>query len=377
MANTLRVGKRAILLIHGIGQQDPFETIGRFAKGLIQLYKKLGIELEAQHEVAANYRVTDDANWSGSFLRLRPKGSADEFIDLFEYYWAHKTPGKISFPEIKNWLLTALDGNIREFRERPELVQLAQGNERAIALRLKGMKRFLRVGFTLGSIADFLARRFRWAEGLVDWVERKASSVAVQFAGQVAIYTSTDPKSPHYQLREQILQGAENLLLTIIADNHYDEVIVAGHSLGSVIAYDALNRLNVAAAFPSGVPNLGKVKGLATFGSPLDKIILFFSERARDDQDIRAGILASLYSFKAKRFALRPNEIPVAGIGDRMSAVKWVNYYGKDDLISGDLVMYAGLKNKLLTLPSGLFEAHTAYWSDPVFYDWIGEDFLG
>ena len=376
MADTLKIGKRAILLIHGIGQQDPFDTIDKFAKGLIELYKRHEVNLEAEHKVASGYQLANSVNWSGTFLRLRPKDTSEEGIDLFEYYWADKTPGKISFPEVKDWLKTALDGNIREFKERPELALLAQGNERKIASRLKEMRRFLRISSLAGSIVDSLARRFPLAEKLADWLERRASSVAVRFAGQVAIYTSVDPKSPHYQLHEEILQGAEDLLRTIIADDRYDEIVVAGHSLGSVIAYDTLNRLNVATNFSGGLPNIKKIKGLATFGSPLDKIILFFSERTQNGQDIRAGILASLYSFKARRFPLRPNQIPVAGIDDRMSSVKWVNYYGQSDLISGDLVMYSGLRNELLNLPSGLFEAHSAYWTDPIFYDWIGKDFL-
>lgn len=59
----------------------------------------------------------------------------------------------------------------------------------------------------------------------------------------------------------------------------YDQVILAGHSLGSVVAYDALDRLSNDLntgnwRFPKDKRE--RLPGLVTFGSPLDKIALFF-----------------------------------------------------------------------------------------------------
>jgi len=40
------------------------------------------------------------------------------------------------------------------------------------------------------------------------------------------------------------------------------------------------------------LPQLQKLRGLLTFGSPLDKIYYFFREHVKEDQAIRAQILS-------------------------------------------------------------------------------------
>jgi hypothetical protein len=61
----------------------------------------------------------------------------------------------------------------------------------------------------------------------------------------------------------------------------YDQVVIAGHSQGSVIAYDTLNELldrarsSNATSHPINPSDLDKLRGLVTFGCPLNKIFNF------------------------------------------------------------------------------------------------------
>ena len=89
-----------------------------------------------------------------------------------------------------------------------------------------------------------------------------------------------------------------------------DAVYVSAHSLGSVIAYDALNRLSVeqtarlASLRAQPSPNeseiralnakFDRVHGFLSFGSPLDKVYYFFRVHTKADHAVRAQILSSL-----------------------------------------------------------------------------------
>ena len=65
----------------------------------------------------------------------------------------------------------------------------------------------------------------------------------------------------------------------------YDRVLIAGHSLGSVIAYDTLNELldrarsSNSTAHAFAPRDLEKLRGLVTFGCPLNKIFYFSREQ--------------------------------------------------------------------------------------------------
>jgi hypothetical protein len=60
--------------------------------------------------------------------------------------------------------------------------------------------------------------------------------------GDVQVYVNKDENSRHFAARENVIAAAEQVL-GVVADRGYREVVVLGHSLGSVVAYDALARL--------------------------------------------------------------------------------------------------------------------------------------
>lgn len=62
--------------------------------------------------------------------------------------------------------------------------------------------------------------------------------------GDVALYTGADEKSKYFHVRKNILDGAIQKTKFLIENDDYDDIILISHSLGTVIAYDALARLN-------------------------------------------------------------------------------------------------------------------------------------
>ncbi len=85
----------------------------------------------------------------------------------------------------------------------------------------------------------------------------------------------------------------------LFKSKEYEAVVIAGHSLGGVIAYDAINRLHT---YPLQDNDTQKwteaLCGLITFGSPLDKIAFYFREQVAKEAHIRRHMINNLHSFK-------------------------------------------------------------------------------
>ena len=204
------------------------------------------------------------------------------------------------------------------------------------------------------------------------------------YVADVAVYVNTDAKSQDYDARSAILKGSTAALKMLLASGTYDRVILAGHSLGSVIAYDTINGLlaerNAQPGQPWDTPvpylsleQLQKLKGLVTFGSPLDKVFYFFRQHVKRDQAIRAQILSMLYSFRRApsgraygqfefNYAFRQLD------GD--DPLVWLNAWASMDPVSGELKFY--LPDDQREFPYALpVLAHLSYWGDPNFYEYF------
>jgi hypothetical protein len=225
-------------------------------------------------------------------------------------------------------------------------------------------------------------------------------SVLQNFVADVAVYTNLDEKAKNYAARQQILEGATTAIARLLRDQtivtreggqeqlEYDAVIVAGHSLGSVIAYDSLNHLcNHASGGPDQIvgkqaiaqitnQDLQKITGLITFGSPLDKVYYFFRENIPSHESVRAQIISYLYSFRkmpsGRDYGIyqfsppyQPNKLDL----------KWYNAWSRDDPVSGALHFYGPMERKEFRYLIPVY-AHLSYWEDLRFYDFFAAPLL-
>lgn len=370
--------RTAIIVIHGIGEQSPFETLDAFAANLVNFLP--GVQLSHQMKTR---KQQDGAAWYESYIRIDHLDGVP--LDVHEYYWAYLTEDKISIPDVAKWVAQTLEATKKFYKENSELQSKYEERRGTDKFPLQQVLRLLRV-------AAFLLPFLKLAWIVVSPLSRKSVSdwlgallgkfgwVITGYLGDVAIYTTTDEKSKFYRIRQQILNRSQELVEEILKDGTYDCVILAGHSLGSVIAYDTLNRINIKTNLEgkNSLPT-DKLAGLITFGSPLDKVAFFFREHTLPKQYIRRQILAHLHSFKSKPMDSKTGDPFIEDpLAHNLDSMPWVNYYAQNDPVSGHLDFYAidEEDNVPLALPEAWGVAHSGYWTSRQFYEDIIRRFL-
>ncbi len=392
-------GRTAFFLIHGVGEQNPFETVDYFVQNFIKyVFEKQKLSIVAEHLVAKRRRA-NGCIWTESFVRLSSKDpEQDWLIDIHEYYWGNQTSHQIGVSEVLQWTEQTLEGTIKFYsleENKSQLNQLLQASDekRVFKFRLRWLTIFLRLfnfvypllrlglWLILSLLNPFLSGRFLQSAWKLS--QALVTPSLVNFVGDVAIYTTTDVKSPHERVREQMLSESLILLKTILRDKeaNYNQVILIGHSLGSCIAYDTLNRLCIEASLLKNNGKslcLDKITGLVSFGSPLDKIAFFCREQVQKHQYIRASILDHLNSFRVKPQAAKTTPyFTINPVDCKLDQLQWVNYFHLKDPISGHLDYYEDVDNIPMKYDAtwGL-DAHMGYWEYQNFYEGIARRFL-
>lgn len=377
--------RTAFIVLHGIGEQSPFETLDAFTANFVRSLQ-LTSNVTLAHEITAR-KGASGAHWQEQYIQIeRAKGTP---IDIHEFYWAYITENKITIPEVTAWVERTLEGTKKFYHEDAALQNAYERRRNTKRFPLANVLWILRLAAIImpfTAILRFLFSPFlhlpffTWLSKITDALLQKFGWVITGYIGDVAIYTTTDAKSKYYKIRQQILSESQTLVEEILSDPAYDRVILAGHSLGSVIAYDTLNRLNIKANMPDGARlPIHKLAGLITFGSPLDKIAFFFREQALKNEEIRRQILAHLHSFKAKPLSFEKYSLHVANpLQPKLDGIQWVNYYAHNDPVSGHLDFYKidEKDNVKLHLPQAWGVAHTGYWTSEDFYEDIIKKFV-
>jgi len=483
MSGKLKSDRTAILVIHGIGEQNPFETIDQFALGVIKYLRE-----QCSGLVKPAFSKVPREGWTEVAVSIDvPQDDASQpaqKVVIYEYYWAPMTQGRISFIQTLKWLLRtdlsplrSLASNLQEmakvrniestkrfawlfFREirrilliylplavgvvwlmvrsvsipslgefLAPLVDIFRGDPwwaLPAALASYGLALFLLV-FALRMIfrafrrttktierkaeitwflsATVLASGFLWLGGsLLEWTDTTLAPiwkglvenetyllfivvlvfpavryVTIEFLGDVAVYVNADAKAESYDARREILKGSMKALARLLSDAKYDRVLLAGHSLGSVIAYDTVNKILAQAPPPPGPVPAGaglapadrkKLRGLITFGSPLDKIFYFFRQHVKENQPIRAQILSMLHGFRKRSSHRDYGDYRIEYKSEQLENLVWMNAWSWTDPVSGKLQFYHVDEQKgfWYWIPG---VAHMGYWDDPKFYAWF------
>jgi hypothetical protein len=234
--------------------------------------------------------------------------------------------------------------------------------------------------------------------------------ILINYVGDVAVYVNANELSKNFQAREQILDECTGALSQILRQRTnpldstspyvYDRVLIAAHSLGSVIAYDTINELlnRVRTSNPANPKalqpeDLEKLRGMATFGCPLNKIFYFFRERIRPAQELRRQIIDLLHGFRVQPSLLTypptsagpagpmaPNPDPRWALAEQRlkSGFRWINAYALADPVSGRLSFYdlGEPENQKLFWYWKFGLAHLSYWTDGDFYQFFRERLL-
>jgi hypothetical protein len=206
-------------------------------------------------------------------------------------------------------------------------------------------------------------------ELLLTWIALLGVSAVVryflvQYVGDVAVYVSAHTIDRFAEVRQQIrdcVYAGAQAVYGASGEAAYDAILLVGHSLGSVVSYDVLNRLineeQLQRPGPSDV--VRRTRLLLTFGSPLDKTAYIFSTQTGRINPIREALAASTQPLVQDY---------------RFRGMSWINIYSPWDIISGALKYYdkrgtaspPAIGNLLDPDATTLLAAHTEYWHNPL-----------
>jgi hypothetical protein len=218
------MARQAVIVIHGIGEQRPMDTLRSFVMGV------LGTDTKPNGEPAF-YSKPDPNSDSFELRRFRAFDSTAD-TDFLEFYWQHRmpiAPGRFVLSWL--WLLmrrpvTAVPGRFRL------LWWLCWAVVAVGALVLLGRLAGELFGFDLPlPTLPKLGLGAAFAVGAI-WATVRS------YVGDAAIYLNPHPRT--VEARNDIRTAGVALLERLHEDGRYARIVVAGHSLGSVIAYDIL-----------------------------------------------------------------------------------------------------------------------------------------
>lgn len=214
--------RQAVIIVHGMGEQSAGATLDAFTQCLFGKQRELGYTKPYPKSSLFDLRK-----------KRFPAKRNRPVTDVYELYWAHLIRDTTSWQTL-SWLL----GLVWKTRMRrvPKPLRWLVWVARLLWVGVVGASLFLAErgfgahawgGALVGAIIFFLG--LGWAltkHGLINTL------------GDVARYVQ--PKPDNVAVRQKIRDAGVDLLETLHESGEYDRIVVVGHSLGSVIAYDVV-----------------------------------------------------------------------------------------------------------------------------------------
>ncbi|MGN7198573.1 hypothetical protein [Arthrobacter sp. SAFR-044] len=214
--------RQAVVLIHGIGEQRPMDTLRSFVEGLGE-----------ERYYSKPDRLSDS-------LELRrytlPSTRHRPLTDCYELYWAHHfDSGK--FRETLRWAVALIfrEPFWRLNRTLRGVVGLVQTAGFLIMVLLGWL--FIQEVLTEGAVNAWRS----WQAGLalvLLVVQVVAGRFITESLAEAARYLTPHPRN--VSARNSIREDGLKLLKKLNQDGQYQRIILVGHSLGSVIGLDLL-----------------------------------------------------------------------------------------------------------------------------------------
>jgi hypothetical protein len=322
-----RVG---LVAVHGVGEQRRRQIADDLARGLLKRGSSRIREANSPEE--------GDPNADRSLVLETPGGAL--WLRIYEAYWGglatdYTRRDALLFYAWLLWTLAYPFANLVGGRYR----------HRRLSLPVFALS-FAALLFT-GSLAHLLNAAL-WILLALPGLGRRRTALRrqiLEYGGDVYLYVRRPEASGHFdrlmvsedrrRIDQAAFRGPFELALALAAGGN-DQVQIVGHSLGSVIAYDALT----GGTLPE--PQLAKITAMHTWGSPLDKFYFVWPDR--------------------RRFRIEPPP---------RTPLRWINWSHGLDPIGSALDSYNGVAG--LERPDnrrfwGLetpASAHSSYWGRP------------
>jgi len=392
----------AFIVVHGMGQQVPYETLSMLAENMVTQEAKLGQYQQPPSVSVVRAKITDDPDdpplARAQFSVIRKAEGKDEpemtDVHIFEAYWAPLTEGKISLIQVVSFLFNAAGRGIWSSLRSGRFRRWMFGDFQELPIKAGTLYALVAtaVAFAIALAPLLLFNRY-WKDaveshfhavviknhpvasllllavlGLYSWL---VPYFLVEYAGDVAIYVSSYKVSSFEETRSKIQEAAFAIARQVFSSTTgptkmptYDKVVFVGHSLGSVIAYDTLNAAICwdKAEMGGRINVVGRTSRLITFGSPLDKTAFLFRTQVSGPRWLREALAAQKQPLILDYAEYRPR-----------GSFHWVNIYSRADIISGRLIYYdlpAGSANPARNPVENVIDwqacvpivAHIQYW---------------
>ena len=239
--------KQAVMIVHGMGEQIPMETLKSFVDTVWTYDSDLVGSGKPDPNTGGKRRY--NASWSKPDPKNRSfelrvitteRGKSGKRTDFFEYYWAHRVEGTTR-EQLWSWISGLMWRN--PFTRVPKKLLPAWGLLWVIAAIA------LAIGiWTLKPDAD--GEPSSWFLAVV-WALASALSaillnIMLKSFGDVARYVRAKPAN--VAIRQTVRENGVRLLEDLMGidengrrrESDYDRIVVVGHSLGTIVAYDIL-----------------------------------------------------------------------------------------------------------------------------------------
>jgi len=409
-----------ILVCHGMGQQVRYETISAVAGKIRDEAKAKGGQAGA---VKVHLGRAEDQFIARAEVDWVDSSGQPHEVHVYEAYWAPLTEGRVTFWDTLWFLLSAGGSGLRHSKlfRTATFRRWMFGDWRSLKI---GPATFIGLLLTLAVLtlaivliawglaiayADIVPQirqalsmppGVAWVTPLIpglndlrhwtslDWALRNralgrfwlgvVAAVAayyfryflVQFVGDVAAYISPYKSSKFDEVRRNIQKAGLDVGKVVYGLDptgtrdypNYSRIVVVGHSLGSVVAYDTLNAL-------INIENTGAIEGravmrrtraLVTFGSPLDKTAFIFRMQRQDL--LREQMVAAMQPLIVDYDRFRPPKFNWVNIWSRTDVISGaLNYYDRPDLPENDPRRVENMQDAQARKP---LAAHVQYWEN-------------
>ncbi|MEM6783100.1 MAG: hypothetical protein AAF624_05125 [Bacteroidota bacterium] len=259
--------KQAVVVVHGQGEQRPMATLRAFAETVWVRQNPGEYELDPK-----KYRLwskPDNVTGNLELRRLttnsleitRDDGPVRLRTDFFEFYWQHLMPGN-QWSHFVTWIQPLIRTPFSSLPKALEIIWaplqltlyatiLVGASLGLIALlawaRLLGANP---IGVSVGTwLSAVMEKDYFWLALVFAGVLLVAAVLVVavvmrflvHYFGDAARYLNAEPRN--VAARTTIRSELLGLLRTLQDHDDYTRIVLVGHSLGSVIAYDALSFL--------------------------------------------------------------------------------------------------------------------------------------
>lgn len=227
--------RQAIVVIHGVGEQRPMDTLRSFVDSVLvkdpRYKRKYRNKPDAMNEMFETRCLQAPSN----------KRAYRPLTDFYEYYWAHHMTGS-KYAQVLKWLAGLM---CRSPKMIPSSIMPVYVMSWVLIL--------IAAGLWIWGIFEAATGQASFVGGLRQHsslffggvftilVQGIGSRFILGYVADAARYLTPSPDN--IEARNKIRSEGIKLLRTLHENGKYNRIVVVGHSLGSVIGYDIIRNL--------------------------------------------------------------------------------------------------------------------------------------